>query len=103
MKMRIPVVSPTEDTTHIALSVYRMSSGAKPVVLSVSPIEITDDGFCKGILMRGRLVKLADMPRFSHKKIAELEAQVSKEIEAKSGPAWDLVQSVCAASGTEVA
>jgi hypothetical protein len=37
---------------------------------------------------------LADMPRFARKRVAAIAREAQSQLEARSGPAWDLVRQV---------
>jgi hypothetical protein len=64
--------------------------------LYIKPVEIDIRGMVGFILGRGVKKFLEPMTRLNRKRVAERQEQITRQIENRSGIAWDFLQAVLA-------
>ena len=91
--------------THLKVSVYYSKGGANyfnynnepsAIWCSISPIERKPDGTQSMMLFSGGKFQVEPATRLNQKKVAEAFERVKAEIAAKTGKAWNIVQTVAA-------
>jgi len=110
LRLRIPVSNPTEDMTHLEISVFYQKAGMNyasykrepgGIYVSVTPVKIAD-GMVSFVLFSGtkRLQETAE--RLNRKRLAAVGERVEADVKMQIGSTWELVQHVCAAQGITI-
>ena len=110
-KLRLPVQNATEDATHVEVDVYYQKGGPNywtgytdegGIYVSAHPVAV-EEGLVRTVLGTGLKHLLRQSDRLSRKRLADVADCVRTQIESRTGPAWELVQHVCAKNGLTVA
>jgi hypothetical protein len=110
-KASLPVKNPTEEVTHVEVSVSYDKGGPnywsggtdrRGVYVIATPIRIRDR-MVSFIIGRGSKRLAEEMKRKNQKVIDKVVADVQKQISDKAGIFWDMVQRVCVSVKCELA
>ena len=110
LRFRIPVSNPTEDVTHLEISVfyqkacmnyasYKREPGG--IYVSVTPVKIAD-GMVSFILFSGTKRLLETAERLNRKRLAAVGERVEADVKMQIGSTWELVQHVCTGRGITI-
>lgn len=91
-------VKSSDKVTHIQLSVSH-DKRRKCVGLSAYPAEAQESGTFVVRITQGKYLNGEPMARLSRAKLEAAFDKAKKEVEQKSGPAYNLVKSLCDESG----
>ena len=109
-RFRLPVSNPTEDVTHLEISVFYQKAGMNyasykrepgGIYVSVTPVKIAD-GMVSFILFSGTKRLLETAERLNRKRLAAVGQRVAADVKLQSGSTWELVQHVCTERGITI-
>src|SRR5215510_5759245 len=110
LRFRIPVSNPTEDVTHLEISVFYQKVGMNyatykrelgGIYVSVTPVKIAD-GMVSFILFSGTKRLLETAERLNRKRLAAVGERVEADVKLQVGTTWEMVQHVCTAQGISI-
>jgi hypothetical protein len=110
LRVRLPVSNPTENVTHLEISVFYQKSSTNYVsgnrepggiYVSVTPVKIAD-GMVSFILFSGTKRLLETAERLNRKRLAAVGERVEADVKMQIGSTWELVQHVCTERGITI-
>jgi hypothetical protein len=110
LRLRIPVSNPTEDVTHLEISVFYEKAGMNyasykrepgGIYVSVTPVKIAE-GMVSFVLFSGTKRLLETAERLNRKRLAAVGERVEADVKMQLGSTWELVQQVCTARGITI-
>jgi hypothetical protein len=110
LRFRIPVSNPTEDVTHLEISVFYQKAGMNyatynrepgGIYVSATPVKIAD-GMVSFVLFSGTKRLLETAERLNRKRLAAVGERIEADVKLQLGSTWELVQHVCAAQGITI-
>jgi hypothetical protein len=110
IRVRVPVANPTEDVTHIEVSVFYQKGGVNyasgnrepgGIYCAVRPVKIAD-GMVSFILFSGTKRLLETAERLNRKRLAAVGERVEADVKMQIGSTWELVRHVCTAQGITI-
>jgi hypothetical protein len=110
LRLRIPVPNPTEDVTHLEISVFYQKAAMNyasykrepgGIYVSVTPVKIAD-GMVSFILFSGTKRLLETAERLNRKRLAAVGERVEADVKLQIGSTWQLVQHVCTERGITI-
>ena len=110
LRVRLPVQNPTEDVTHLEISVFYQKAGMNyasykhepgGIYVSVTPVKIAN-GMVSFILFSGTKRLLEAAERLNRKRLAAVGERVEADVKLQIGSTWELVQHVSTERGITI-
>jgi hypothetical protein len=110
LRLRVPVSNPTEDVTHLEISVFYQKAGMNyasykrepgGIYVSVTPVKVAD-GMVSFILFSGTKRLLETAERLNRKRLAAVGERVEADVKMQLGSTWQLVQHICTERGITI-
>jgi hypothetical protein len=110
LRLRLPVSNPTEDVTHLEISVFYQKAGMNyasykrepgGIYVSATPVKIAD-GMVSFVLFSGTKRLLETAERLNRERLSAVGERVEADVKLQLGSTWDLIQHVCAAQGITI-
>lgn len=107
LQKRWPVITPTDDVTHIEVMVcyWKLSSGRNGVYIVVTPGKLeTEDGFTSWICMPMNAARLFYQPmeRQVGTRVKAANEEIESSIRDRQGKAFEFLESTLKAWGHEI-
>ena len=110
LRIRLPISNPTEDVTHIEVTVFYQKCGfnygtgnREPggIYCAARPVKVAD-GMVSFVLFSGTKRLLETAERLNRKRLAAVGERVEADVKLQLGSTWELVQHVCTERGITI-